>query len=98
MTYPTFEDGQFILFHASGTPVRWLLEQPPVVVGVYDTDRYGELQEFTVCDTSVGDSVFKVDSKGRKVEYTVVVNEIVYGDAWTPHEYIFVARFKGFVL
>lgn len=90
-------DEQFIVLHFSGTVVRWVVGQQPEVVGVYDTNLHGELQNFSVCDTSVGNPITKVDSCGRGVEYTVIVNEFVHGDAYTPDQYVFVAKFKGFV-
>lgn len=78
---------KYIVVQARGTAVRMVTAVPPKVVDKYETDRYGELQEFTVCDTSVGDAVFH-----ERGEYEVIVNEIIYGDAWYPDEYIFVAK------
>lgn len=91
-----FVDDQFIVAHYSGTVTRWVSGRPPEVVGVYDTNLRGELQNFSVCDTPVGSSIFKVDSRGQKIEYAVVVNEFVHGDAYIPDEYVFVAVFIGF--
>jgi hypothetical protein len=88
---------KYIVCSFIGTAVRWVTAQPPEFTGVYDTDRYGELQNFSVCDTSVGDAVFHTDVWGRRAEYTVVVNDITYGNAEYPDEYVFVARWKQWV-
>ena len=88
---------KYIVCSFTGTAVRMATAQPPEVTGVYDTDRYGVLQEFSVCDTSVGDSVFHTDVRGRRAEYTVVVNDVTYGSPEIPDEYTFVARWKQWV-
>ena len=88
---------KYIVCSFIGTVVRMVTVQPPEVTGVYDTDRYGVLQEFAVCDTSVGDAVFHTDVRGRRGEYEVVVNDVSYGDAEFPDEYTFVARWKRWV-
>lgn len=89
---------KYIVHSFCGTAVRMVTAQAPEVTGTYETDRYGELQNFSVCDTSVGDAVFHTDVRGRRAEYTVVVNEIDYGNAEFPDEYTFVARWKRWVM
>jgi hypothetical protein len=88
---------KYIVIQLIGTAVRMVTAQPPETTGTYETDRYGELQEFTVCDAGVGDAVFHTDVRGRRSEYTVVINDITYGDAEFPDEYVFVAQFKSYV-
>jgi hypothetical protein len=88
---------KYIVVQVAGTAVTIRTAQAPEVIGTYDTFRYGELQEFTVCDTSVGDAVFHTDVRGRRAEYTIVVNDITYGSPETPDEYVFVARWKQWV-
>ena len=87
----------YIVLQAAGTAVRMVTAQAPEVTGTYDTFRYGELQNFSVCDTSVGDPVFHTDVRGRQAEYIVVVNDITYGNAEFPDEYTFVARWNQWV-
>ena len=88
---------KYIVCSFIGTAVRMVTAQAPEVTGTYETERYGTLQEFTVCDTSVGDAIFHTDVRGRRAEYTVVVNDISYGNAEFPDEYTFVARWKQWV-
>ena len=88
---------KYIVCSFIGTAVRMVTAQAPEVTGTYDTFRYGELQEFTVCDTSVGDAVFHTDVRGHRAEYEVAINDIAYGNAEFPDEYTFVARWKQWV-
>lgn len=88
---------KYIVHSFCGTAVRMVTAQEPEVTSTYDTDRYGELQNFSVCDTSVGDSIFHTDVRGCRGEYEVIVNDITYGDAEFPDKYVFVAQFKSYV-
>lgn len=86
----------FITAHYFGSVINWS-DSAPRVIDFYETTRCGELQRFSVCTTQKGDILVHEDVRGNKALYTVIINELVHGDAENPDEYVFVAKFKRYV-